>query len=51
MWKLLVRVINDFYSMERMRKGQSRMENGWGLHAKVNNIVAGVVGAVEDVLR
>jgi len=34
-----------------MIKGESRIKNGWGLHAKVNDIAAGVAGAVEDVLR
>jgi len=34
-----------------MIKGESRVKNGWDLHAKVDDIVAGVVGAVENVLK
>jgi len=34
-----------------MIKGESRVKDGWDLHATVDDIVAGVVGAVEDVLR
>ena len=34
-----------------MIKGESRVKNGWDLHAKVDDIVAGVVRAVEDDLR
>ena len=36
-----------------MSKPESRVENGWVLHPKVDddNIAAGVVGVVEDVFR
>jgi len=36
-----------------MRKGESMVKNGWGLYAKVgyDDIMAGIVGAVEDVLK
>jgi len=36
-----------------MSKWESRVENGWVLHAKAddNDIAARVVGAVEGVLR
>ena len=36
---------------ERMSKGESSIKNGWGLQTKVDDIAAGVVGAVENVLK
>ena len=41
------------FTLWNMSKGESRVENGWVLHAKVDDddIAAGMVGAVEDVLR